>query len=59
MIKEHIAYRRLLPDTLNGEHIQLTFDYYSFSKEEMDELENQLREEIGSGISADFGELRG
>ena len=43
-------YRRELADTVNGEKIIVTTIYSSFDKEEIDNLEEQLKEKIQSGL---------
>lgn len=43
-------YRRLDPDTVTGEQIVVVTTYSSFNKEEIDALEKELKETIGSGV---------
>lgn len=47
---------RLTPTTIAGEQIAITTIYSSQNKEEIDKLEQSLRQTIGSGI---YGECKG
>lgn len=44
------TYERLMPDTISGEGIKLTQIYTSFDVREIDELEENLKKAIGSGV---------
>lgn len=44
------TYDRLMPDTICGEGIKLTQVYTSFDIREIDELEENLKKAIGSGV---------
>lgn len=49
-MKMFTTYKRNNPDTINGESITVTTVYSSYNEKEIDELENQLRNSIGSGL---------
>lgn len=49
-------YRRLDPTTLIGENIVVVTTYSSFNKEEIDALEKELEETIGSGVISESEE---
>ena len=55
------TYERLMPDTICGEGIKLTQVYTSFDIQEIDELEENLKKAIGSGVvfecGAEMGEI--
>ena len=46
----NISYKRLNPDTKNGDVLILTHTYSSFDKQEIDNLEEQLMHTMGSVI---------
>ena len=43
-------YKRENPDTILGEKITIIQTYSSFNKDEIDELEQKCKENIGNGI---------
>ena len=49
-------YKRLLPDTVNGERLQVTTIYASYNKAEIDSLEETMKQTVGSGIVQTFEE---
>lgn len=54
-MKVHTSFKRTEPDTISGESIVLTTVYSSFDSTEIDKLEEQFRQRIGSGI---IGEVK-
>ena len=52
------TYKRLMPTTVNGDAIAITTVYSSFNPAEIDELEQQCRDTIGTGVlqNFDYGE---
>lgn len=46
-MKMMIQYRRLKPDTLNGDMIQVTTTYSSYNASEIDAIEADLKKNIG------------
>ena len=53
----NIRWRRLKPDTTNGEMIELTTTYSSFDKAEIDDLQEWFADKYGSGIVLDLQTL--
>lgn len=49
-MKLSINYEELMPTTVSGHAIKITYVYYSFDKEEIDKLKARLADEIGTGI---------
>lgn len=49
-MKETISFRRLTPDTINGEQIAITYTYSSFNKSEIDKIEEYLRNSLGTCV---------
>lgn len=49
-MKVTITFSRLNPDTIQGEKVAILTVYSSQNKEEIDELEQSLRQTIGSGV---------
>ena len=45
-----INYEELMPTTVIGHAIKITYVYSSFDKEEIDKLKERLADEIGTGI---------
>jgi hypothetical protein len=56
IMKSYTTYERLMPDTICGEGIKLTQVYTSFDIREIDELEEDLKKAIGSGVVFEFKE---
>ena len=50
------TFKRLLPDTINGEQIAVTIVYSSFDASEIDRLEMDLRKSIGFCITGEVGD---
>ena len=55
-MKIHVTYKRLEPDTVQGDKIELNVRYSSFNTKEIDELEQTLREQYKDGIIINTGE---
>ena len=55
-MKCHISYIRLEPNTIVGEELVVTYRYSTFDVQQMDAFEKTIRETIGSGITAEYGE---
>ena len=53
-MKVFIQYKRENPDTILGEKITLIQTYSSFNQDEIDELEQDFKENIGNGIMAEM-----
>ena len=53
-MKCYATWRREKPDTTSGEKIIMTQVFTSFDKQEIDKLEETLKETIKSGIFTDF-----
>ena len=51
-MKLSINYEELMPTTVSGHAIKITYVYSSFDKEEVDKLKERLADEIGTGIVA-------
>lgn len=49
-MKLSINYEELMPTTVSGHAIKITYVYSSFDKEEVDKLKERLADEIGTGI---------
>lgn len=49
-----ITYSRFNADTISGERIIVTQTYSTFDSEEMDRLEDYLRQSIASGIMTEY-----
>lgn len=49
-MKVTTTFSRLNPDTIQGEKVAILTVYSSQNKEEIDELEQSLRQTIGSGV---------
>lgn len=50
-----VTYERVdCPNTISGHSIKIITTYSSFDKEEIDRLEEKLRDDIGTGIIADM-----
>lgn len=47
-------YKRENPDTILGEKITIIQTYSSFNKDEIDELEQKCKENIGNGIETEM-----
>ena len=45
-----INYEELMPTTVSGYTIKITYVYSSFNKEEVDKLKERLADEIGTEI---------
>ena len=52
-MKTLTMYQRLLPNTTDGHVIKVTTYYSSFCKEEIDALQEALKNTIGSGLVTD------
>lgn len=50
-MKATTTFERLMPTTVSGDAIKVTTIYYSFNKEEIDNLEADLQKSIGAGIT--------
>ena len=55
-MKAFAQYKREEPDTILGEKITIITTYSSFDKEEIDEIEQYCKENIGNGLFADIRE---
>ena len=56
-MKLQTTFRRLNPNTINGEQLVVTFHYYSYDKREIDLLEKDFREQLGDGTIVDLGKI--
>ena len=57
-MKVTTTFRRLKPDTLNGDSVAVTTVYSSFNRSEIDSLEETLERTIGFCVVQEFGEER-
>lgn len=57
-MKQTMTYERLMPTTADGHIIKVSIYYSSFDKEEIDNLQENLSDCIGSGIMSE-GIMRG
>ena len=48
------TYRRLRPDTLNGDSVAVTTVYSSFDKSEIDSMEETFKRTIGTVVIQEF-----
>lgn len=53
-MKVATTFERLMPTTADGHIIKLTTYYSSFDKNEIDKLQEDLRNTIGAGVVTDF-----
>ena len=53
-MKSFTTYERLMPTTADGHIIKISTFYSSFNKEEIDELQEHLRIDIGSGLEINY-----
>ena len=49
----YIDFEELMPTTISGHAIKISYVCSSFNKQEIDDLKARLRKEIGSGIISD------
>lgn len=57
-MKATTTYRRLKPDTLNGDSVAVTTVYSSFDRSEIDSMEETFKRTIGACVVQEFGEER-
>lgn len=53
-MKVFTTFKRLMPTTLDGEIIRVTTYYSSFDGEEIDKLQEDLKNTIGAGVVTEF-----
>lgn len=51
----YVTWRRLEPNTKDGEQIEITTRYTSFDKKDIDIMQKWCEEKYGSGIMIDAG----
>lgn len=49
-MKKTVIYERLMPTTMDGHIIKVSTYFSSFDKSEIDKLQEQLKDIIGSGL---------
>ena len=54
-----IHVRRLEPDTVHGEKLEVTIVYSSFDVKEIDEMQENISAAIAAGLSEESEEIRG
>lgn len=58
-MKMFTMYERLKPDTVSGHSIKVTIVYSSFDINEIDKLQEELRNSIASGVVSEVGMKEG
>ena len=53
-MKLSINYEELMPSTVAGYAIKISYIYSSFNKQEIDDLKAKLKDEIGTGIISEI-----
>ena len=53
-MKVFTTFKRLMPTTLDGEITRVTTYYSSFDGEEIDKLQEDLKNTIGAGVVTEF-----
>lgn len=54
-MKTFTTFRRLQPNTVEGERIEVKTVYSSHNIEEIDEIEEKLKADVGDGVVVDYG----
>ena len=53
-MKLSITYEELMPSTVAGYAIKISYIYSSFDQKEVDKLKSSLKDEIGTGIISEI-----